>query len=145
MGCELVQKRSFALCSCGVVGVNGCCVYVLYWLVCCAIWFALILLGGERIVVIHLDWEDWCLSRCRKLQRMHESSSALTQLHGVVIRGGTVGSVRGVCGAMMASVVPILVMARLSISHDEVPVGLVVVALAMEAKVAGWSRRMWRS
>ena len=24
MGCGLVQNRSFALCSCGVVGVNGC-------------------------------------------------------------------------------------------------------------------------
>ena len=63
----------------------------------------------------------------------------------MVINGGTVGSVRGVWGAMMASVVPILVMARLSMSYDEVPVGLVVVALAMEAKLAGWSRRMWRS
>ena len=79
------------------------------------------------------------------MQRMHESSSALTQLHGVVIKGGIVGSVRGVWGAMMARVVPILVMARLSMSHDEVPVGLVVVALAMEAEVAGWSRRIWRS
>ena len=64
---------------------------------------------------------------------MHESSSALTQLQGVVINGSTVGSVRGVWGAMMASVVPILVMARLSMSHDEVPVGLVVVALAIDA------------
>ena len=76
---------------------------------------------------------------------MHESSSALTQLHGVVISGGTVGSVRGVWGAMIVSVVPILVMVRFSMSHVEVPVGLVVVALAMEAYVAGWPRNMWRS
>ena len=76
---------------------------------------------------------------------MHDSSSVLTQLYGVVINGGTVGSVRGVYGAMMASVVPILVMARLSMSHVEVPIGLVIVVLAMKAYVAWWSRRMWRS
>ena len=58
------------------------------------------------------------------------------QLHGVVISGGTVGSVRGVWGVMMVSVVPSLVMARLSMLHVEVPVGLVVVSLAMEAYVA---------
>lgn len=76
---------------------------------------------------------------------MHESSSAFTQLHGVVISGGTVGSVRGVWGAMIASVVPTLVIARFSMSHVDVPVGLILVALAMEVYVTGWSSRICTS
>ena len=75
---------------------------------------------------------------------MHKSSSMLTQLYGVVISGGTVGFVRGVCGVMIASVVLTLMMTRFSMLHVNVPVGLVFVTLAMEVYVTGWSSRMCR-
>ena len=84
--------------------------------------------GRGRIVASQHEWRDWCRSWWRRLQRIQESSSMLTQLHGVVISCCTVGSVMGVWGAMIASIVPILAMARFSMSHIEVPGGLVAVA-----------------
>ena len=48
------------------------------------------------------------------------SSSVCRQLHCVVRAGGIVGSVRGVWGGVMASVEPILDMARQSMSDVDV-------------------------
>ena len=72
-----------------------------------------------------------------KLQTRHELSSARRQLHGVVISGGTSGSVMGVWGGVIAKVVPTREIARRSMSDVELGDGSMDVVRHMEAWVVG--------
>lgn len=44
---------------------------VVYWWVCFALCWARILFGGERRVDHHLEYDDWFLSRWKRLQRRY--------------------------------------------------------------------------
>ena len=59
----------------------------------------------------------------------------------MVSGGGTTGSVRGVCGGVMARVAPILAVASRSMSDVDVVEGAVLVVLSIALVVAGWERR----
>ena len=78
------------------------------------------------------------------LQWGQESSSAWRQLHWVDISGGVSGSVTGVCGGVIARVVPTRDTARRSMSDVELGDGTLEVVRRIESWVAGWVRRMAR-
>ena len=67
------------------------------------------------------------------------------QLHDVVMSGGTVGSVSGMLGDVIANVVPILLMASLSMLQVEFVEGSVILTLHMKVFVLGWLRKIFRS
>ena len=72
------------------------------------------------------------------------SSSEYRQLHFMVRAGGTMGSVRGVCGGVMASVEPTLDMARRSMSEVDVLVCSIDVMFFIDCLVASCVRRQFR-
>ena len=75
--------------------------------------------------------EDWCEIRCLKLHVVHVSLASAVHVHFVVMGRVVYGSVNGVCGSMMARVVPTLAMASLSMSPVDVSISVIVVRLVM--------------
>ena len=88
--------------------------------------------------------EDWCVRRCLKLHVVHVMSLPAVQLHLVVMDSVVYGSVKGVCGSNIASVVPIRAMASLSISPVDLLISVIFVWRVMAVFVRVMSRRLCR-
>ena len=75
--------------------------------------------------------EDWCVRRCLKLHLVHASVPSAVHIHMVVIGFVMYGSVKGVCGSNIASVLPTRAIASLSMSPVDLLISVLVVWLVM--------------
>ena len=75
--------------------------------------------------------DDWCDKRCLKLHFVHVLVVSDAHVHVVVMGLVEYGSVKGVCGSNMVSVVPTRAMASLSISPVDLSMSAIVVWVVM--------------
>ena len=75
--------------------------------------------------------EDWCVRRCLKLHFVQASFLSTVHVHLVVIGFVVYGSVKGVCGSTIDSVVPTRAIASLSMSPVDLLISVLVVWLVM--------------
>ena len=79
----------------------------------------------------HRALDDWCAMRCLKLHFVHVLLVSDAHTHFVVMRLVEYGSVNGVWGSSMASVVPTRAMASLSMSPVDLVMSTIVVWVVM--------------
>ena len=79
--------------------------------------------------------EDWCVRRCFQLHLVQASFLSTVHVHMVVIGFVVYGSVKGVWGSNIASVVPTRAIASLSMSPVNLLISVLVVWLLMAVLV----------
>ena len=79
----------------------------------------------------HRALDDWCAMRCLKLHFVHVLLVSDVHAHVVVMGLVEYGSVNGVWGSSMASVVPTRAMASLSMSPVDLVMSVMVVWVLM--------------
>ena len=79
----------------------------------------------------HRALDDWCAMRCLKLHSIYVSVFSGIHVHFVVMGLVEYGSVNGVWGSSMASVVPTRTMAILNMSPVDLVMSVIVVWIVM--------------
>ena len=100
------------------------------WYTWCKLSSLAVVLGFWQ-VCDHRALDDWCAMRCLKLHFVHVLLVSAVHTHFVVMGLVEYGSVNGVWGSNMASVVPTRAMASLSMSPVDLSMSAIVVWVVM--------------